>query len=207
MRENIIETSLQQFLQHGIKKMTVKELVSPLGISTKTVYKYFADKETLLEECVELHYSRIHVGMLQVSQHNSNPLLFIFQLFIRGMELDFTINALFYQDLNYYYPDLQDKVIKSNSEKFYEPIAAAFKSGIEQGYILDCVNPAVILEGLGVFYRALTRSALFQKFDLSPFELAANTIELYLRGVCTEKGLSIIEANRNLTSFNKNTAS
>jgi len=51
MKSEIIETSLQQFLTHGIRKMTVKEIIAPLGISTKTVYKYFANKEALLEEC------------------------------------------------------------------------------------------------------------------------------------------------------------
>ena len=44
-KEIIIEASLQQFLEHGIKQMTIQKLIEPLGLSTKTVYKYFADKE------------------------------------------------------------------------------------------------------------------------------------------------------------------
>ena len=59
MKEQIIETSLQQFLKYGIKKMTVQKLIEPMGISTKTVYKYFSDKEDLLRHCLLEHYSKL----------------------------------------------------------------------------------------------------------------------------------------------------
>jgi len=47
-KEIIIEVSLQQFLKHGIKQTTIQKLIEPLRLSTKTFYKYFADKEDLL---------------------------------------------------------------------------------------------------------------------------------------------------------------
>jgi len=45
MKEKIIEIALQQFLKHGIRKMTVQKLTGPLGVSTKTVYNFFNNKE------------------------------------------------------------------------------------------------------------------------------------------------------------------
>ena len=59
-KERIIEVSLQQFLEHGIKQMTIQNLVEPLGLSTKTVYKYFADKEDLLKQCLFMHYTELY---------------------------------------------------------------------------------------------------------------------------------------------------
>jgi len=50
MKKEILQTSLKQFLKHGIRQMSIQKLVEPLGISTKTVYKYFKNKEELLEE-------------------------------------------------------------------------------------------------------------------------------------------------------------
>ena len=58
MKEEILQTSLKQFLKHGIREMSIQKLVEPMGISTKTVYKYFKNKEELLEEALHLHYAQ-----------------------------------------------------------------------------------------------------------------------------------------------------
>ena len=49
IKQKIIQGALQQFLTHGIRKMTMQKLVEAMGLSTKTVYKYFTDKEDLLQ--------------------------------------------------------------------------------------------------------------------------------------------------------------
>lgn len=202
MKSEIIETSLQQFLTHGIRKMTVKEIIAPLGISTKTVYKYFANKEALLEECLDLHYSRMHTGLADATSQDNSPVIMLFQAFIKGIELDFKVNEVFYHDLNYYYPELQDKIIQQNSAKLGGPLIKAFNDGVAEGYIHSNLSAEVFFEGIGVLYGSLTRTSRFHKFGLSPFELAANTMEVYLRGICTQKGLKEIDDNPELTSFN-----
>ncbi|MFC0182695.1 TetR/AcrR family transcriptional regulator [Pseudarcicella hirudinis] len=95
MRENIVSSSLQQFLIHGIRKMTIQQIIHPLGLSTKTVYKHFANKEALLEECLILHYSGMFLKMKDLEMNYSSPLLLLFQLHIKGIELDFKVNPVF----------------------------------------------------------------------------------------------------------------
>ena len=86
MKEEIISTSLRQFLKHGIRKMTVQKLVAPIGISTKTVYKYFDDKEDLLNHCLVKHYSELAKDF---NMAGSNPVITILSLWHQAMELDF----------------------------------------------------------------------------------------------------------------------
>ncbi len=45
MKEEILQKSLTLFLKHGIKEMSNQTLVDWLGISTKTIYKYFQSKK------------------------------------------------------------------------------------------------------------------------------------------------------------------
>ena len=56
VKDKIVEVALEQFLKHGIRSMTIKKLIGPMGISTKTVYKYFSSKEDLLAECLRVLY-------------------------------------------------------------------------------------------------------------------------------------------------------
>lgn len=202
MREEIIEAALKQFLENGIRKVTVKEIIAPLGISTKTIYKYFEDKETLLEACLDLHYGRLHEGMQFTAAGYDNPLILMFRMLIKGFELDFTINPAFYHDLNHYYPELQDKAIHKNSSILTGPVSTVLTDAVQQGLIRDNLNEGAVQAAIGALYKSVTRSSEYDGLGLSPFEIAANTMEVYLRGLCTIEGLHLLDQNKELTSFN-----
>ncbi len=53
LKERIIEETSKLFFQNGIKSMTMSDIASHLGISKRTLYEVFKDKEDLLEECFE----------------------------------------------------------------------------------------------------------------------------------------------------------
>jgi AcrR family transcriptional regulator len=195
LKEKIIETSLQQFLRHGIRKMTVQKLIEPMGISTKTVYKYFRDKEELLKHCLVRHYSELAKGF-DIS--GSSPVITILQLWYNAMELDFGVNHVFYHDLNYYYPALQDSIIHRFFKKRFSKLDELIEKGVEQGYFRNDIEPAIIPEVTRVLYSSITRTNQFKKYKLAPGVLMQHTIEAYLRGVCTEKGLEELKKNYSL---------
>ena len=186
LKEEIISTSLQQFLKHGIRKMTVQKLVAPIGISTKTVYKYFNDKEDLLNHCLVKHYSELAKDF---NITGSNPVITILSLWHHAMELDFGVNHVFYHDLNYYYPKLQDSILHRFFNTRFSKLDDLMEKGIKQGYLRKDVVPGMIPEVTSALYALITRTDQFKKYKLTPSILMQNTIEPYLRGVCTEKGL------------------
>jgi len=186
VKEQIIEISLQQFLKHGIRKMTVQKLIEPLGISTKTVYKYFNDKEELLKHCLVKHYSELAKDF---NLAGFNPVITLLNLWHKAMELDFGVNHVFYHDLNYYYPQLQNSILLRFFKKRFSRLDELMKKGINQGFFRNDIVPAMIPEVTSALYSSITRTDQFKKYKLSPRVLMQNTIEAYLRGVCTEKGL------------------
>ncbi|NHA03765.1 TetR/AcrR family transcriptional regulator [Mucilaginibacter sp. HC2] len=192
-KEDIIQNSLKQFLLNGIRKMTVQQIVAPLGISTKTVYKYFSGKEELLEACLLVHYEKMGQEFKKMIANSSNPAERLFKMFFMGLEEDFKVAPVFYHDLNYYYPEMQDKVISRYYENNGQHITDTIKNGMEQGFFRPELNARVVLESLGLLYRSLTRTGQYREFNLSPFELASNTIVVFLRGICTPKGIKILD--------------
>jgi len=49
------------------------------------------------------------------------------------------------------------------------------------------------MEGISALFSAVARSKQFDKFGASPYELFQNTIVVFIRGVCTPKGVSQLE--------------
>jgi len=192
MKEKIIEASLQQFLLHGIKEITMQKLVVPLGISTKTMYKYFTNKEDLLEECLKVHYGEADKTLKDILTGSPNPVVSLFRVYYIALEQDFGINHLFYHDLNYYYPDLQDKVIREYSNGALEAVTTLIRQGIDGAYFLDYLIAPVVLETLTILYTSVTRSNAYKQFGMKR-DVVKHTIDIYLRGICTAKGLEIID--------------
>ena len=192
LRDQIIATSLRQFLKYGIKKVTVEKLIEPMGISTKTVYQHFWNKEDLLKHCLLLHYSELAKQYNNLGLENKNPVAAIFELWYNAIDLDFGVNQLFYHDLNYYYPQLQDGVLRKFFKQNFTEVQHIVVSGMEQGYFRDDLVAEIIPEVISVLYSSITRTGQFKKFKLSAAELMHNTIDAYLRGICTEKGLKEI---------------
>jgi AcrR family transcriptional regulator len=195
LKEQIVQASLTQFLKFGIRKMTIQKLVEPMGISTKTVYKYFSNKEDLLKECISLHYSRLFEKSAEAKNDSASPVVTIFKMLHGGIKIDFGSNHLFYHDLNYYYPQLQDNTLKKYASRYQEDFFKLLEDGMVQGYFRKDILPNVVLEIITGMYASITRTKEFKKFKLPPLVVFKNTIEVYLRGICTVKGLKELDKN------------
>jgi AcrR family transcriptional regulator len=189
MKPEIIKTSLEGFLKKGIRKMTIQKLVEPLGISSKTVYKYFSNKEDVLRECLAVHYSGLVNQALSVVESCPNAALALEQVWNQAIQTDFGINRVFYFDLNHYYPALQDEILKKHGGKIEKTVLKLIRDGMTEGYFRKELDPQIVFGAMTVIYRSLTRTDDFKKFRKTPESLANQTILVYLRGICTEKGL------------------
>jgi len=201
MKDEIIQKCLLEFHKRGIRKMTLKEIVAPLGISTKTIYKYFDNKEDLLEACLNLHYKQAHEALQQLLGDNKSPVVLLFKIWINAAKLDFGTSHIFYEDLNYYYPALQDKILKKYGKKLLQPFTEVLEEGVRQGFLRKELSIPLVLQGTGAVYTMLTRTRQFEKHKLDAFTVAENIMGVYLRGLCTEKGLQEIDAHSSQTSF------
>ena len=52
LRERIITAATEAFTSKGIKSITMDDIAAALGISKRTLYEVFSDKESLLKECI-----------------------------------------------------------------------------------------------------------------------------------------------------------
>lgn len=193
MKDKIVSTSLGQFLKYGIRSMTVKKLVEPMSISTKTVYKYFKGKEELLKECLASLYGSYQDEFNLVIDSKKDPATKLFEIFRNSFEMDFVVHHSFFHDLNYYYPRLQNVVIGKYRKIYAQKFVALINDGIKQGYFLNSIRPELVLKVIELLYSNITRSKEYQGYKGDPELLFKNYVEMYIRGICTEKGMNKID--------------
>jgi AcrR family transcriptional regulator len=192
LKDKILQTSLKQFLKYGIREMSIQKLIAPLGISTKTVYKYFENKEKLLGEALRLFYVQ-QQELMEKNIEGKNIVPLLFEIWYKGIENECKVNKLFFHDLHYYYPDLEKKIETSISKKSWKKFFEIIRQGIEEGVFKDDIDPEIFLEGVSVLYIAFARKGQFKNFRIPTSSLFLYTIAVHIRGFCTHKGIKQLD--------------
>ena len=189
LRERIIMTSTEAFTSKGIKCITMDDIAAALGISKRTLYEVFADKETLLKEIILKIQQDRDKYLQEVYEHSSNVLEVILAVFQKSIEIFHKTNKRFFEDIKKYpkvYAMMQDRQ-DSDSEKtmFF------FKSGVEQGIFRSDVNFAIVNLLVREQFDVLLNTDICSEY---PFiEVYESIMFTYIRGISTEKGAKVLE--------------
>src|SRR6202000_2790704 len=57
VKERILSKAADLFMRYGIRSITMDEIASQLGISKKTIYQFFTDKDDLVSAVIEREIS------------------------------------------------------------------------------------------------------------------------------------------------------
>jgi len=194
MQEQIVHKSTEMFLKLGFKTVTMDDIALEMGISKKTIYKYFANKEELIEACIRAKNVLISAGMQQVSKQQFNPVEEHFQLkkFFDDM-FKTVVSSPLYQ-LKRHYPQVYDKIIHT---EILGSCRDFFEQNIERGKATGYYRPDIITAHYVMFYYnclfCINESHALEQ-DITVLE--TSLLEYHLRAMVTPKGLAELERIR-----------
>jgi len=103
-KEELLECSVANFTAFGSKRFTMDELAQNLGISKKTIYKYYSSKEDLVVASVELLVENFNANVNTIIQNHQDPMVCIIEIYKTGFEHLKHFKPSFVFGLKKYYP-------------------------------------------------------------------------------------------------------
>lgn len=190
VHQRIIDGASKLFLTKGIKCVRMDDIAHELGVSKRTIYEHFADKDQLLRTClVHLHRYTSDKVLEHLRANSRNTLDVILTMYEVYFAIMNRVNRQFFIDLQKL-PDINqnnDRRERLNLHKFRR----LMRQGIEEGLFREDINLDVLAH---ILHHDLKLITLEQQFEhQSPEELGKAFILFYLRGIATEKGQKIIE--------------
>ena len=189
-KEDIWAWVLQRFREKGIRSVTMDEIAAHAGISKRTLYEQFGDKEQLLIECLKYHWAqeqRILLEYAESGTHNVLELiLFSFNQKLaacRSTYPGFTRDMMRYRRVMEYV-----RVYNQNSSREF---IAALKLGVEQGLMRSDIRFELFEEFLTAQMRLLYEEGVWRKY--TPQEVFRMILLVWLRGISTEEGGRMID--------------
>ena len=189
LRERIIERAMQDFSKHGIRAVKMDTLAKELGISKRTMYEIFEDKETLLFEGIKVYGDRKREYMRSYAEEGHDVIDIIMEAYHMKVEEVRAVNPDFYLDLMKY-PRLALHM-KEAQQKSREGFLAFMKRGVDDGYFRTDVNYELVPHIFDALGQYILTNSLVQQYSVE--ELFSNGFLIALRGFCTDKGLHTID--------------
>ena len=189
LKGRILQIATALFHQHGIKQVKMDDIANDLRIAKRTLYEVYENKEDLLFEVLQQHDSVERQQLLEFDKPGTNVINIILEIYrVRTAEF-ITVNPLFFEDLQKY-PNLLTYVRKLHNDKEAE-IVAFIERGKNEGLFLENVNYGIVRELTFASEQFVMNNFLFKRYDIT--ELSRIMIMLFVRGICTEKGIKLLD--------------
>lgn len=198
LRIQIAKVALRAFVKQGIRAVTMDEIASQMGISKRTLYELFPDKETLVVACIEVHHEQHSAELKKVVSQHDNVIDIILSFYRYTVEEFYRVSPLFLLDSRRY-PSVQKKLKEEKRNNACNTISF-FKRGVEEGLLRKDVNFEIAHELLDHQFSLLMQSNLSEKYSF--LEVYESIFFTFLRGVATEKGQLMVE--KFVKEFRKN---
>jgi AcrR family transcriptional regulator len=202
MKETILKKTGDRFLKFGFKSVTMDDLANDLGISKKTIYKYFKNKHDLVEQTVtHVHETCMHAitGVCNVgfnAIHENFEVKKVFKDLLKSND-----DSPMYQ-LKKYYPKIHEKVMSKEFLMFQDCISTNVEKGIEEGLYRKDINISVVTRLYFALVMAVHEKVLFTYNKNTIDKLEIDILEYHTRAIATDKG--IMELEKHLKELNIN---
>ena len=193
MKDKIINKAKEMFLRLGFKSITMDDIACEMCISKKTIYKYFSNKDVLIEESVELVHKEVHETIDKIVSKNFNAIEENFEIKRMFREMFRSAESSPIYQLKKHYPEVYAKALSTQ----IEVCETCFRDNILKG-----INEGLYRENLDVdnyvkFYYTLifniNENTMLEK---DAHELEVKALEYHIRAMATLAG--IIELEKHL---------
>ena len=189
-QDQIIKHASQMFLVNGYKTTTMDDLAADIGISKKTLYEFFGNKEGLIRLSLQLQFQEISTIFSETKSLNLNAVSEI-QMIMMKIRSQFITAQRFnsIRQLQKYYAKIYNKVYLEQAIFIQNSIKENILKGQANGLYRSEVNADIFAE-IFLEIQSYLRTNQQKALDINRIEsLSLLHFELMIRGILTPTGL------------------
>jgi len=192
-KDRILEKATQLFMRYGIRSITMDEIAAQLGISKKTIYQFFTDKDAMVEAVVNEEMKQNEEDCRGFSLSAENAVHEIFQAMDGIEEMLKTMNPQLMYDLEKHHPAAFKRLKQYKYHFLYTMIMENLERGIREDLYRTDLNADITS-------RHRIESA-FMPFNQEAFphnkypmnQTCQELAILYLHSICNAEGKKLID--------------
>ncbi len=180
MREQIIKAATDQIKKYGFRRFTIEDIASDLGISKKTIYKYFEGKDQIISAVCSTHMKMKKERVLMVLATGGTWFDKMMGLVCTDSKRD-EADVQLVLELKRYFPEEWKK-----QEVMSACLAEYMKDFLRQGIISGDIRPDIDIDVLWTIINGSFEALCDAEFnELSPKQVLTAMSKVFLHGILT----------------------
>ena len=189
----IVNKAHELFMKFGIRSVSMDEIANHLGISKKTIYQFYADKDALVEDSINIEINLNRTECLAQKQKSENAIHEIFLAMDSVTEMLQNMNPSVIYDLEKYHQGAFKKYTDHKNKFLYAIIRENLDWGKQEELYREQIQSDIIAR--------FRLTSMFLIFDQNLFPLGKHSLPIliaeitdnFLYGITTQKGQKLIQ--------------
>jgi len=192
-KERILEKAHELFMRYGIRSVSMDDIAAQLGMSKKTLYHDYTDKEELVDAVLSTVLEKNRNECFEDKSSAENAIHEVFQAFEMTQEMFSNMNPAIVFDLEKYHPAVFKKLQNHKKVFLYQVIRENLERGIREGLY----RPEMDVDTLTRFriesMMLAFNSEIFPNNRTHLAMIQEEILEHFLYGLATVKGQRLIQ--------------
>ncbi|OMP79865.1 TetR/AcrR family transcriptional regulator [[Flexibacter] sp. ATCC 35208] len=188
VKERILETALRMFRLYGIKSVTMFDISKESGVSKKTVYEHFEDKEDLVLVGMKFVLDSHIEHFKDFRQNSANAI----EELIKELEymemMGKTINPVMLYEIQKYHPAIWKRIEEFKKDCVLHGINENLQRGIEEGVYRSDLNMNIISRMRQLQLETVFDPEQYPVMQFDMHEVMEQLTKHFILGVATLEG-------------------
>lgn len=163
-----------------------------LGMSKRTIYEVFSDKEELLMGVLQWMANKQKELVKKVLMESDNAVTAVFKLLQINRDHFQNMSPAFQADLKKFHHDVLMRKTDKCEMPDYKNNQAVIERGIKEKLFRKDINTDIVNRCFDLLARSLMNNDLYPFEEFTRYEVISNTLINYMRGISTMQGLELI---------------
>lgn len=188
-KSNILAAAEEMFLQHGFSKVTMEEIAAALGISKKTLYKFFPNKKELLRELLTARQCEFMDHLEDIWKREDLDFVGKFRSTLDFVgERSSRMNRL--QDVQRIAPDIWREIHDFKKGKIFEKVRRLFEAGFEAGAFRSDIDKDIVILVYTNAVESIVNPESLSELPCTAGQAFEAISKIIFEGILTEEGRS-----------------
>ncbi len=193
-RESIIELASSMYVREGIKTVRMDDIAKQAGISKRTLYETFGDKEELIYLSMQYFFNGIYVEYHQAAIKTPNILiamLVVMDMVIKNSGTTWKLR----NSLARFFPKVYKRLLVAETQDRQSRFRDGLVDGVKAGLVVPRANLDLAISMLQYMSRSVVMGVeeLILPESVTPQDAFWEVTVNVIRGISTAKGIEIID--------------
>ncbi len=192
VRDRILVESGILFGKYGIRSMTMDSLAEEMGISKRTIYERFKDKDTLLLEVIKYYKDQSSEEAHRLIEQSDNAIEALFRIIKMTVDQMQRMSPAFFHDFKKYHQKVFKQFAEPGEIRDYSMTRKLLETGIEQEVFRDDLNVDIVNHAIHAIFDLFGHNSSMIDAGFNRNDMFDHVLVPFFRGISTKKGRKLL---------------